>query len=288
MNAPRSPQLSTAFPRPGPALLGAMIAIFAVWLILGLGINIFGFLPPDTPELFYGSTRGVLRGEVWRLFTAPLMHLTTGNGAVSHMMWGVLGLYFLGNTLEARWGGARFLRFLIFSALIAYGLQLVLVLLWPSGFGKLVGAYWFGAFPIIEAIAVAWALSFRGQRVHLFFVLPVSGNVLLWMVLGLSVLRVVALSIQPEGLLSPFGGMLSGWLLGGGTPSPLRKLYLRFKLQRLEAEAQRERKGRKKRVQKSGLRVIEGGRTKPRDDDDDRDGNNGSNGRKGPDGRWLN
>ena len=287
MNAPGGPQLSAAFPRPGPALLGAMLTIFVVWLVLALGINILEVLPPDTPELFYGSTRGILRGELWRLFTAPLMHLTTGNGAVSHMMFAVLGLYFLGHTLEARWGGARFLRFLIASALIAYTVQLVLVLIWPAGFGRLVGPVWFGAFPVIEAIAVAWALSFKDQRVYLMFVLPVSGKLLLWLVIGGSVLCLIALSNRAEGLLSPFGGMLSGWLLGGGTPSPLRRMYLRFKLKRLEAETEREKDQRRKRVKKSGLRVIEGGRAKQDDDDDDH-GNNGNNGPTGPDGRWLN
>jgi hypothetical protein len=68
--------------------------------------------------------------------------------------------------------------------------------------------------------------------------------------------------------------------LGGGTPSPLRKAWLKLRLAQLEGQDARRRDGkdgpRKARPNPGGLRVIPGGRTD--DDDDD----------KGPDGRWLN
>jgi membrane associated rhomboid family serine protease len=186
-----------------------------------------------------------------------------------------VGLLFLAPTLEQRWGGRRMLRFIIGSALIAYAVQMVAELLLPASVGaKLVGPYWFGALPVIEAIAIAWALSFRGQTVRLFFVLPVTSAVLIWVVIGISVLHVIAGTPSPEGLIAPFGGMFAGWLLGAGTPSPARKIYLRLRLAQLDREAAHTRQHRAKRVQKSNLRVIEGGR----DDDDDH----------GPGGQLLN
>jgi hypothetical protein len=63
--------------------------------------------------------------------------------------------------------------------------------------------------------------------------------------------------------------MLAGWLLGGGSPSPLRRVYLNWKLSRLEHETQRARVSRSDRVQKSNLRVVSGGKSdKPRDPKD--------------------
>jgi hypothetical protein len=141
---------------------------------------------------------------------------------------------------------------------------------------RLVGHHWYGLLPAVEAIAIAWALSFRGQVVRLFFVLPVTSGVLIVVVVGYSVLHLVLGQMQEEGLLAPFGGMFFGWLLGGGTPSPLRKAWLRLRLAQLDTQARREGARRKRRANPGGLRVIPGGRA-----DDDEDG-------KGPDGRWLN
>jgi hypothetical protein len=70
-------------------------------------------------------------------------------------------------------------------------------------------------------------------------------------------------------------------LFGGGTPSPLRRAFLKLKLLQLERGQQRERKDRRG---KATFEVIEGGKgggaSKP-------SGNRNKGGR-GPDGQWLN
>jgi hypothetical protein len=67
-------------------------------------------------------------------------------------------------------------------------------------------------------------------------------------------------------------------LLGGSTPSPFRRLWLKLRLAQLDAEARRDSERRKQRAQSSGLKVIEGGKKSGTGPDDPR----------GPDGRWLN
>jgi hypothetical protein len=135
---------------------------------------------------------------------------------------------------------------------------------------KLSVNYWFGGVPMIEAVAVAWALNFKGQNVRLFFVLPVTATQLLWYVVGFSVLRLIAVQETAEGLISPFGGMLAGWLFGGGTPSPARRLVLRWRYRQLERETAQAKAKRAGRVKQAPFSVIEGGRRK--DDDDDTPG----------------
>ena len=61
------------FPRPGKALIGLMVVITTVWLMFAIGLN-WGGAPPSLFLLFTGNTDAILHGEVWRLFTAPLMH----------------------------------------------------------------------------------------------------------------------------------------------------------------------------------------------------------------------
>jgi membrane associated rhomboid family serine protease len=270
-----------AFPRPGPGLRGVLIALLAVWLAFALGINWAG-----APEaLFYalaGSSERILGGEIWRFFTAPFLHVPSGS--IAHILTSLLGLYFLSPSLEARWGTPRFLRFLAGSVLFAYGLQMLLELALPARLaGRLVPPYWFGAEPAVSAVSIAWALSFRGRSINLMFVLPVSSRGLIVFVVLVNVMYLIAGAGGPDGLLAPFGGMLAGWLFGGGSPSPLRRLWLKLRLAQLDAEARREAASKKKRRSESGFQVIEGGKST-----DESDPDSGKGGKQGPNGRWLN
>lgn len=253
-------------PKPGKGLRAVLIGLLAIWLMFAVGIN-WGGASSEVFYLFCGNTERILSGEIWRLFTAPLMHVP--RGTIGHILMALLGLYFLAPSLEQAFGTARFLKFLLASGVIAYGLQMIVALLLPaSSAAKLVPNYWFGAMPVVEAVAIAWALSFKGQTVRLMFVLPVTSRGLIVFVVAISVMYVLAAAETPAGLISPFGGMLCGWLLGGGSPSPLRRFWLKVQLKQLEAEVHRERRQRRQRVRGSGFRVIDGGKERDSDPDD--------------------
>src|SRR5688500_1432119 len=144
-----------ALPRPGKVLKIVMLGLFGLWLTFALALNWGG----ASQELFLalcGSTERILNGEIWRLVTAPLMHVV--GGTAWHLVGSLLGLYFLAPALEREFGPARFARFLALSAVVAYGLQMLIERLLPASVaGKLVAEYWFGSLPVLEAIAIAWA-----------------------------------------------------------------------------------------------------------------------------------
>jgi membrane associated rhomboid family serine protease len=262
-NWDRSSGATMAFPKPGRALMGVMLALLAIWVMLAMALQ-WGDADPRLFELLAGNSAAIRELQLWRLFTAPLIHAP---GEPWHVVSVLLGLYFLTPSLEQRWGTRRLIVFLYLSALFGYFSQFLVESLAPALAPKLSNqGYWFGAIPAIEAVAVAWALNFRGQQVRLFFVLPVSATQLLWFVVGMSVLRLIAASGTAEGLISPFGGMLAGWLLGGGTPSPARRLLLRFRYRQLEREAAEAKSRRHSRVKQAPFSVIKGGRGK--DDDE--------------------
>jgi membrane associated rhomboid family serine protease len=274
-----------ALPPVGPALKGVLITLFAVWLAFALGINWTPDPLAKSLETMFralaGDTAGVLRGEVWRLFTAPLLHSPRD---LSSILFALLGLYFLSPSLESAWGPRRFVAFLLGSAVFAYLFQAVAVLLLPDAVGaRLVGPIWFGSMPAIEAIAIAWARSFRGRTVRLFFVLPVSSRGLVLFVIGMSVLSVVVLANTASGLIAPFGGILAGFLFGEH-PSPLRRWWLKQKLSRAERELERIAENRKQRVARAPFRVISGGRDAAADEDE----RGTPSGPRGPDGKLLN
>ena len=184
------------------------------------------------------------------------VHQPSGPGSASHVLFSVIGLYFLGATLEERWGGRRFATFLVLSGVFASLSQVLVTKLFPA----LHQPAFFGALGVIDAIAIAWALSFRGQQVRLFFVLPISGTWLIGLVVVMNVLYLIGLDQRAEGFVTPFGGMIAGWALADGTAP--RRAYLKLRLRRLAAQS--EKLGSKAK-NRPGLRVIEGGKKVDRD-----------------------
>jgi membrane associated rhomboid family serine protease len=250
----RDEMATMGFPRPGKALIWVMGVLLAIWIIFAVGVNYAGV---DTAAflLFTGNTPAILQGQVWRLVTAGLMHFPQGSGGAYHILYALLGLYFLAPTLEARWGARRMILFLIASSVMGFSAQFLAEALLPASLADAVGQpYWFGSMGAVEAIAVAWALSNRGQTVRLFFVLPVTATGLLIFIVGMSVVLLLAGGKPHEGLITPFGGMLAGYLFGAGNPTPARRLLLRVRYLWISRRAARYR-----RTSNPRLRVIEGG-----------------------------
>ncbi|MCH2109209.1 MAG: rhomboid family intramembrane serine protease [Polyangiaceae bacterium] len=260
-----APSSQFQFPRPGPVMKWTLISLFAIWLIYALGLNWFG-MPAQWFEIFTAQPADILHGELWRLFTASL--LQEPRHTVSPIIFALLGIYFLGCSLEESWGGKRFLYFMVLSGALSYLVQAIFAVVIPGAISaRLTTAPYFGTMPVVSAIAVAWALSFRGQTVRLFFALPVSSTLLLWFVIGATVLGAIADEQSYAGRIALFSGLGWGYLLGGSQPSPLRKLYLQLRLKQLEREVSREKNYRKKKLKKSGLQVVSGGK-----DDDSKPG----------------
>ncbi len=258
------PQLTFGLAKPGKGLVIAMVTLVAVWLFFAVGIN-FG----QAGEQVFGALVGsnaILHGEVWRVFTAPLLHLPSGAGSVGHLLFNVMGLYFLGTTLEERWGYRRFLAFIYGSAVFAAIAQAVIAGLIPVP--ALQQPTFFGALAMVDAVCVAWALSFKNSQVRLFFVLPVSGTGLLLFTLFINLMYIVGSDAHHDGLITPLAGMLAGYLFGD--TSPARRWYLQRRFKNLQQESAVLR-GVRLAGSAPRLKVIEGGLTGRSHDEKSRD-----------------
>ena len=244
-------------PRPGPVVLSAMGLLVAVWVGLAIAINFFD-VPEEVLRALACSSDALMRGELWRLLSAGLLERPTGPGATWNLLFTVLGLYFFAPALERSWGGRRMALFLAGSVVFGFATQFVVERLLPAGLGNLRQEQWLGAMGAVEAVAVAWALSNRDKTVGLMFVLPVGATGLLLFVVGVSVLRVIAAEKIPEGLFTPFGGMLAGYLFGAGTPTPAGRLVLKVRYLFLA------RRAAALRARGAKLSVIEGGEGRKR------------------------
>jgi len=254
----RDSQVAFRLPKPKGALLWFMVALGVVWIAFAIAINWLGVASAkDAFQLLAGSTNRVFMGHLWRLLTATLIH---NPSAPEHPLIVLLLLFFFATSLEEAWGTKRLFLFFCGSAAFAYGLQALLTLVYRP----LTPDTWYGAMVLADAATVAWAFNNRNQIVRLFFLIPVRPIVMVGLLVIWHVLLVIARRPPTEGLVAPFGAILAGWMFCDNTP--LRKLWLKLKLRRLQAEVDSMQKKRKrKRDDGPDLRVIKGGR----DDEDE-------------------
>jgi membrane associated rhomboid family serine protease len=131
-----APQMRMTFPQLTPMVKRLLIINIAVFLaaiiIKPLGIFIY--------EWFQLAPTSLLRAlQLWRLVTYQFLHDPAN---IFHIVFNMLGLYFLGPTLERHWGSRRFLLFylgcgvaggLFYLLLVAIGFLPALPLVGASG-----------------------------------------------------------------------------------------------------------------------------------------------------------
>ena len=264
-------EIAAAFPRPGRALK-TILAVIAVFAILGAVIVNWAPGPPAGVELFRFLTYdpGQPLARPWGLLTSGVLTLPEG---ISHALWSLVGLYFLTPDLEKRWGGARLVRFLL-TAVVIGNLAVTAGALVLPGNAVFNPPLAFGPMAAITAAVIAWSKENAHRQIRFMFFLPMSGKTLFWLTIALAGLALVFRQAMPEGMLAPLGGVLTG-VLFAGTPSPVRALWLRFRLSSLRRRSKggitvdellgddtgaRPRSPGKRGGKGPPLRILQGGR----------------------------
>ena len=224
----RQAPVTLALPKPGRALKTLLVVI----AVLGIARAFLAQYVPGGQELLQWLECDVDRVEhfqIWRLLTSGLL-TRTGPEGIMHLLFTLVGLYFLGADLERRWGAWRFVRFLGLSVVAGNLLVIAIDALMPeTALPRFHPTHTFGAMAAITATAIAWSRENANVQARLFFFLPVSGRVLFWITIGFCVLDLIYPIDLPEGIVAPFGGVIIGVLLAG-SPSVVRTLYLKVKL----------------------------------------------------------
>lgn len=178
--------------------------LLVMWVVMALLYQFTAFGPALFRALVLDPS-AVFEGKVWALLTWVLVDdLSTPFS----LLLTCLLFFFFGPDLERRWGLPRLLTFYGLTAL-AGGLATVGT--WLVGLPSAVGM---GAQGVGLALMVAWALTFPEREVMMYFVLPLRGVQLIWIAVGLGVLR--AISVAPSGVAADFGAMGMAWLLVSG------------------------------------------------------------------------
>lgn len=237
--------------RPTPMVIRLLVVNFAIWLLFSILVN---FVKVKGAAVLYAEWLAldphlaVFGLRPWTIVTYAFLHdLHTP----THILFNMMGLFFLGPSLERRWGGKGFLQFYLWSVVIAGLASVVLGLLLPGIFGGQV----VGASGAIMAILAAFSLVQPEATILLFFVLPIQARWILWIALGID--TVVFFSGSSDlAYHTHLGGAFAAWLLVTGSWRP-GLLVDRVRLAWL----------RRNRTRKaSGFQVLPGGKGRDRRD----------------------
>lgn len=117
-------------------------------------LQVFGIMQADA----------VLHGQVWRLFTATYMH-----GGLTHILFNMLGLYFLGPALERAWGPRQF--FFVYTLGGVVGNVMIVL----AGLTGLLGMHELalGASGSVLTLLGAATVLFPQAEIYVYFLFPV-------------------------------------------------------------------------------------------------------------------
>ena len=181
-------------------------------LIANIGIYLTTVLFTPLQELINGwlqldaaSLQKVL--QLWRLITYQFLH-----AGFWHICFNMLGLYFLGPTLERHWGTQRFLPFYFGCgiAVLLFYLFLVLVRFLPPG--QMIGAS--GA---ILGLLAACAILFP-QFVVFLFIFPVPIRIAALVLIIYYLVTLVSKGVNAGGEAAHLAGMAAGALYAWSQP----------------------------------------------------------------------
>jgi len=129
-----APQMRFGFPKITPVVKWLLIINIAVFLtaiiIRPLGVLVYRLFPLEPDSL----NRAL---QLWRLVTYQFLH---DPADIFHIFFNMLGLFFLGPTLERHWGGRKFLIFYLGCGVAGGLFYMLLVALNFLQAGPMVGA----------------------------------------------------------------------------------------------------------------------------------------------------
>jgi membrane associated rhomboid family serine protease len=194
-----APQMRIGFPSLTPMVKTLLIVNGAVFLLQTLVASMSSPMQMDPITRWFSVYPDSIWSKlsVWRLITYQFLH-----AGFWHIAFNMLGLYFLGPTLERHWSSKRFLGFYLACG-AAGGILYTLLSGW-LGVGPMVGAS--GA---IYALLAACAILFP-QFVVFFIVFPVPIRVASVVIVLGALYNVISKGANAGGDAAHFGGMVAG------------------------------------------------------------------------------
>ncbi len=192
-------QMRLGIPSLTPVVKWLLIVNFSVFLLESILSRMGGSIDPLSYWFSVFPLNWGFRLQIWRLVTYQFIH-----AGIFHILMNMLGLYFLGPTLERYWGGKHFLGYYLGCGIAGGLLYILLTSLRVLLVGQLVGAS--GA---ILGLLAACAILFP-QFVVFIIVFPVPIRIATVVITIVALAAIIGKGPNAGGQAAHFGGMLAG------------------------------------------------------------------------------
>lgn len=178
-------------------LIWANIIIYILCVLTG---GIAGPMGSPITEWLAFYTPAITRGQVWRMLTCQYLHASG-----MHILFNMMGLYFLGQQLERDWGSRQFLAVYTISGFVGSVAMLVLDLIgWlPSGLGV-------GASGCVLGLLGAAAVRYPHAQVLVYFLFPIKIRTAALVFAGLYALNIISRGVNAGGDACHIAGLAFG------------------------------------------------------------------------------
>lgn len=234
----RPSQVSMSVPPFPPAVKWLMIVTVGVWFIGQVLLE--GYLKVPISDIFSLQPDKVLFDySIWQLFTYIFLHSQT---QVTHIVFNMLMLWFMGAELETRWGTKPFVLFYVINGIGAAVIYILGMALYAyiSGSQRGLAIPVVGASGSLFALMLAYGWLFGDRIIYFFMVFPMKARYFV-MILGF---------IQVSSLLTTgmVGGEVAHLAHLGGIVSGIVYIFIWGAYKTRIQEAKNKNKGRNLRL----------------------------------------
>jgi membrane associated rhomboid family serine protease len=198
-------------------LIIANAAVLLLTSVMPQVVGLLAFVPTD-----------VLR-RPWTIVTYMFVH-----GGFWHLFWNMLGLFFFGPPLEARWGSRDFLKYYLICGLGGAALSFIVAPLSPI----------VGASGAVYGIMLAFALNWPDAPIYIWGILPVKAKYLVGVLAMVSFFS--TFNGRQDGIAhaAHLGGVVAGFVYlrmsrPGGAFSGFKRMMNRRRLKVVQPEEPR-------------------------------------------------
>lgn len=194
-----------------PTVRGLIIINVVVWVLFQLILEGI-FKRPFTEFFALNPFQVIFEFRVWEVFTYMFLH----SSGVTHIVFNMLMLWFMGSELESHWGKRNFLAYYLSTGVGAALIYCVGVAIYSAVTGSqlALNTNVVGASGAIFGLMLAQAILF-GERIMYFFMLFPMKTKYFVMILGVIELASLISSGVVGGevaYLAHLGGLISGYL----------------------------------------------------------------------------
>lgn len=171
-----------------------------------MGVPLTKYLSLVPSEIFY-------QFKIWQPFTYMFLHTLS----VTHILFNMLMLWFIGTELENRWGRNLFIFFYIFSGVgagLIYTLGMVLwTIAFPNSTSMLVPVV--GASGAIYGLLLAYGILFGERIIHVMMIFPMKAKYFVILLGAIEFVSMVTSNVTGGGdiaYLAHLGGIAAGYV----------------------------------------------------------------------------